>query len=204
MLDYIKSYLSSFGLAGLLLGVFIEATGVPFPGGVMVVIAGFLVNEGRLNFGSALAVVLAGYTAGSLLAYTAGRCIGLPFLMRCGKLLRVSPAKLERTRSLLFYSAPAFIVAGRFFPGLGNLTPYMAGVSRIGPAVFLFYNTIFAAGWATLYLLLGMFFGYNYHAVAGRVNNGLVIFGLCMLAFWAAGKYFLALWRKRVKTKGVS
>ena len=201
MLDYIRGYLSSFGLAGLLLGVFIEATGIPFPGGLMVAIAGFLVNEGRLNLGSALAAVLAGYTAGSLLAYAAGRCLGLPLLMRCGRILRVSPAALERTQSLLFHSAPALIVAGRFFPGLGNLTPYMAGVSRIGPAVFLFYNTIFAAGWALLYLLLGMFFGYNYHAVAGRVNNGLFILGFCTLVFWVAFRYFLVYWRKRIKQK---
>lgn len=201
MLDYIRSYLSSFGLAGLLLGVFIEATGIPFPGGLMVIIAGFLVNEGRIDLGSALAAVLAGYTAGSLLAYTAGRYVGLPLLRRCGRILRVSPGVLEQTQSLLFHSAPVFIVAGRFFPGLGNLTPYMAGVSRISPAVFLFYNTIFAAGWAVLYLLLGMFFGYNYHAVAGRVNHALFILGLCTLVLWAAGRYFFSLWRKRAKQK---
>ena len=50
MLDFIVNYLTALGLSGLLAGVFIEAMGVPFPGGIMVVLTGFLVNQGKINF----------------------------------------------------------------------------------------------------------------------------------------------------------
>jgi membrane protein DedA with SNARE-associated domain len=65
LLDFIVNYLTALGLSGLLAGVFIEAMGVPFPGGIMVVLTGFLVNQGKINFFSALITTLSGYTAGS-------------------------------------------------------------------------------------------------------------------------------------------
>ena len=54
MSEAILSYLSTLGLFGLVGGVFIESMGVPFPGGIMVILAGLLVQQGHLEFFSAL------------------------------------------------------------------------------------------------------------------------------------------------------
>ena len=191
-------YLSELGLGGLLVGVFIEAMGLPFPGGIMVVITGILVEQGRLNFSAVLLTTLAGYTAGSLTAYIIGRYLGQPFFIRCGKLLHVSPEHLTKAQTWLDHSAPAFIVFGRFLPGLSNLTPYMAGVSRIGAGFFLFYNSIFALGWGFLYMMVGMFFGHNYQLIASYLNSKLPLVGLGLLVL-----YFVYLYLKRHFQKGV-
>ncbi|OPY59298.1 MAG: Inner membrane protein YghB [Pelotomaculum sp. PtaU1.Bin065] len=184
MLDLIFNYLSALGLGGLLAGVIIEAMGIPFPGGIMVVLAGFMVNQGRMNFLSALLTLLSGYTAGSLTAYLIGRKLGQPFFMRGGRFLRISPEKFEQARGWLDRSAPAFIILGRFLPGLSNLTPYMAGISRINIGYFLFYNSLFALGWGFLYLMLGMFFGHNYQTIARYLNNKLTLIGLVILGLY--------------------
>ncbi|WP_286726410.1 DedA family protein [Pelotomaculum sp. PtaB.Bin117] len=183
-MDLIFNYLSALGLGGLLAGVIIEAMGIPFPGGIMVVLAGFMVNQGRMNFLSALLTLLSGYTAGSLTAYLIGRKLGQPFFMRGGRFLRISPEKFEQARGWLDRSAPAFIIFGRFLPGLSNLTPYMAGISRINIGYFLFYNSLFALGWGFLYLMLGMFFGHNYQTIAGYLNNKLTLIGLVILGLY--------------------
>jgi membrane protein DedA with SNARE-associated domain len=172
LLDFIVNYLTALGLSGLLAGVFIEAMGVPFPGGIMVVLTGFLVNQGKINFFSALITTLSGYTAGSFTAYLIGRNLGQPFFLWCGRYLRITPERIKQTQSWLDRSAPAFIVFGRFLPGVSNLTPYMAGVSRIGAGYFLFYNTLFTLGWGGLYLLLGMFFGHNYRQGPAHAGTG--------------------------------
>jgi membrane protein DedA with SNARE-associated domain len=198
LLDLIVNYLTALGLGGLLAGVFIEAMGLPFPGGIMVVLTGFLINQGKLGFSSALAATLFGYTAGSFTAYLIGRNLGQPFFVRCGKFLHVSPERFEQTQVWLDRSAPAFIIFGRFLPGLSNLTPYMAGVSRIGVGYFLFYNSIFALGWGVLYLLVGMFFGHNYQLVAGYLNNKLPLVGLGLL-----GLYLTCLLVKKYFKRGV-
>ncbi|OPZ75740.1 MAG: Inner membrane protein YabI [Firmicutes bacterium ADurb.Bin456] len=198
MFDFIVNYLTALGLGGLLAGVFIEAMGLPFPGGIMVVLTGFLVNQGKLDFFSALTATLAGYTAGSFTAYLIGRNLGQPFFLWCGKYLRIAPGRLAQTQSWLDRSAPAFIILGRFLPGVSNLTPYMAGVSRIGVGYFLFYNMIFTLGWGFLYLLLGMFFGHNYRLISGYLNNGLPFMGLGLLGLYLAYIYYKK-YRRRVK-----
>ncbi len=198
-MDYIVEYLSALGLAGLLLGVFIESLGVPFPGGIMVIITGFLVNQGRMEFSSALLVTLFGYTAGSFSAYLIGRNLGQPFFARCSKYLHISPERFSQAQVWLDRSAPAFIIFGRFLPGVSNLTPYMAGVSRIGIGYFLFYNTIFAAGWGSLYLIVGMFFGYNYRVFSDYLNSKLPLVGLGMILLYLGYFYMRRLLKKRVK-----
>jgi len=181
LFDTIAGYLSAFGLGGLLLGVFIEAMGVPFPGGVMVIITGFMVHQGKLEFLSALIAILFSYTAGSLIAYLIGKKTGRPFFIKCGRFLHISPERFEQTRSWLDHSAPAFITFGRFLPGLGNLTPYMAGITRTGLGYFLLYNSVFTVGWGSLYLLLGMFFGYNYRLITGQLNSKLPLAALGLM-----------------------
>lgn len=198
MLDMIGHYLSALGLWGLLAGVVIESMGIPFPGGIMVILAGFMVQQGKLHFFSALLTMLAGYTAGSIAAYFLGRKLGQPFFIRGGRLLRIAPEKFEQARSWMDHSAPAFIIFGRFLPGLSNLTPYIAGVSRISFFYFLFYNSIFALGWGFLYLMLGMFFGHNYHVIAGYLNTKLPLVGLAAL-----GLYLLYPLVKKYLIKGI-
>jgi membrane protein DedA with SNARE-associated domain len=199
--DFILNYLSTLGLAGLVGGVFIESMGLPFPGGIMVILTGLLVNQGRLQFSSAMMATLVGYTGGSLTAYLIGRNLGQPFFTRMGSFLHISPGRFEQAQSWLDRSAPAFIVFGRFLPGLSNLTPYMAGVSRISLLYFLFYNSIFALGWGILYLLLGMFFGHNYQVIAPYINTKLPLVGLALLASYLAYVYIRRFLRSRVKNQ---
>lgn len=128
MKDLILSYLSTLGLAGILIGMILEALGIPgFPGGLLVILAGFLVHEGVLEFHSALAAAFTGNTLGASAAYLLGRNVGEPFFVRYGRYLRVPPQKLREAQELFARSAGAFLLVGRFVPGLGNLTPYLFG-----------------------------------------------------------------------------
>ncbi len=101
-------------------------------------VTGILVEQGRINFSSALLVTLFGFSAGAITAYMIGRHLGQPFFIRCGKLLHIFSEQFAKAQTWLDRSAPAFIVFGRFVPGLSNLTPYMAGVSRIRAAILSF------------------------------------------------------------------
>lgn len=199
MKELIISYLTSLGLGGLLAGSFIEAMGLPFPGGIMVILAGFLVNQGRLDFFEALVAAVTGYTAGSVAAYYIGRNLGRPFFFNLGRFFRIKPEKLQKPQDWLDRSAPAFIIFGRFLPGISNLTPYMVGISRIRLSYFLFYNSLFVFGWGFLYLLLGMFFGHNWEIIAGFLNSRLPLAGLVFFLLCFGYLYYRSLSRRKVK-----
>ncbi|OPX86599.1 MAG: Inner membrane protein YabI [Pelotomaculum sp. PtaB.Bin104] len=200
MLDLIIDYLTALGYGGLLAGVVVESMGIPlFPGGIMVILAGFLINQGKMNFISALFIMFTGYTAGSLAAYLIGRKVGKPLFQHSFKFLHISPARLEQTQNMLDRSAPVFIVFGRFLPGLSNLTPYLAGISRINIGYFIIFNSIFALSWGTLYLLIGMFFGHNYQVIAGHLNRNLPLAGLLILLLYFLYPHLKALIYKKIK-----
>lgn len=167
----------------------------------MVILTGILVNQGRLEFSSAMFATLIGYTGGSFTAYLIGRNLGQPFFIRIGSFLQISPERFEQAQSWLDRSAPAFIIFGRFLPGLSNLTPYMAGVSRISLLYFLFYNAIFTLGWGFLYLLLGMFFGHNYNLIAPYINTKLPLVGLALLGIYLTYVYARKFLHSRVKNQ---
>lgn len=198
MKEWVMQYLGALGAGGILAGAVIEALGVPFPGGLMVVLAGFLVDQGRLNFYLALLAAVAGFNLGALAAYLIGRQVGEPFFKRYGRYLRITPQKFDRAQSWMTRSAAAFIIVGRFVPMISNLTPYMAGVSKLSPARFLFYNSIFALTWASFNLAVGIIFGQNWETFSRFTRTWLPLGAALLLLL-----YLVYLYRRRqTKTPG--
>ncbi len=189
MTEWIMDYLGVLGMGGLFLGVVIEAMGVPFPGGLMVIMAGFLVNQGRFDFFHVLFAVLLGFNIGATIAYLIGKQVGEPFLFRFGKYLRVTPRRIKRAQDWLERSSAAFIIFGRFVPMISNLTPYIAGISGLGILKFISYNFVFTLIWSLFNLGVGMFFSYNWsyllrfmHFWLPLLAGGLLI--LCLLLLY--------------------
>lgn len=179
----------------------LEALGVPcFPGGVMIILAGFLVNQGVFDFHAALGASFAGYTVGSVAAYIMGKNIGLPAVRRLGRWVRLDPERLVPDR-LPVRSAGVFVLLGRFLPGLGNLTPYLAGAAHLQWGAFIVYNSIFGLVWGALYLLIGMFFGHNWPVIMAFIQPRLV--GLAILAILITVTVFLVR-RQRVAVWGMT
>ncbi|ABO50821.1 Uncharacterized membrane-associated protein-like protein [Desulforamulus reducens MI-1] len=162
MTEQILEHLSKLGLPGLFVGVFLEALGLPFPGSVLVGLTGFLCRQGDFNIFIAWLVALAGYMLGSATAFTLGRYIGEPFLIKWGKYLRLTQERFSKAQELFVKSAPAFIIGGRFIPTIGNLTPYVAGISGISIFRFLFFDAIHAVLWLTVFLGGGALLGQNW------------------------------------------
>lgn len=175
----VLDYLAAFGLGGVALGTVLEAMGVPFfPGALVMILAGVLVHQGSLSFPLVLVTAFGGYTAGSILAYVLGRKVGIPFLRRYGRFLHVRPERLMQAQALPAYSAGVFVLLGRFIPGLGNLTPYLAGLTQLQVGWFLAYNSLYALGWGAVYLGVGMFFGARWPVILAFVQPRLVGFAI--------------------------
>lgn len=198
--EWILEFLGTLGAGGLFLGLIIEALGIPFPGGLMTLLAGILVNQGRLDFHHIFAAALLGFNIGATVAYFIGRTIGEPFLLRFGKYLRVTPAKLERARFWMYHSAPAFILFGRFIPMVSNLTPYLAGISRLSFIQFFIYNSLFAAGWILFNLSVGIFFGHNWGHILSLVHSRLPLAAAAALVILLVAAYVRHLRRRREVT----
>ncbi len=163
--------LGQLGLGGLFIGSIIEALGLPFPGSIMLVLAGVLINKGQMEYTGALALAVAGFNFGASIAYITGKTVGEQFLDKFQKFFKIDKQKLKRSQEWLKHSAGAFILLGRFVPMASNITPYLAGISGLKATKFLFYNIIFALLWSNLYLAIGYFFSQSFRLVMGYTQK---------------------------------
>jgi len=196
MLEMIIDYLGTLGAGGLLIGVFIEALGLPFPGGIMVILAGVLASHGKIPLALAFGATVTGFTLGACTAFYLGKNVGEPVIERYGKYLHITPQTFEKAQIWIEQSSAAFILIGRFIPMVSNLTPYMAGISKLSWGRFLFYNSIFVFAWTTFNISLGLFFGHNWEHLTSMNQSKLPVAALGILIFYFTLKYKLARRRK--------
>ncbi|MBP2656264.1 MAG: yabI 1 [Firmicutes bacterium] len=182
MFERILEILGNLGLPGVFAGVFLEAIGLPFPGSVLVALVGFLSKQGEFNIIIAWLVSLLGYLLGSLTAFMLGRYIGEPFIKKWGRYIRLTPERIDKAQELLQKSALVYVIGGRFVPTVGNITPYVAGISGISIASFLIYDMVHAVLWITTFLSVGAVLGSEWHRMVdnpwlkwGAIGGGLLI-----------------------------
>ena len=192
MEQFCADYLATLGLGGLLGGLIIEAMGLPFPGGVMIMFSGFLINQNKLDFYPVFMLAVAGFNLGASIAFFIGRWLGDPLFDRYGKYLRVKNFSLCQARRQLEKSAPMFIIVGRFVPMVSNITPYLAGASGLRWLNFLFYNFVFTIIWVSINISIGMLFGHNWHLIAGYLSNKLPVAALVLLVIYLAIKLLIS------------
>jgi membrane protein DedA with SNARE-associated domain len=198
LFDRMLDILSSLGLPGVFVGVFLEAIGLPFPGSVLVALAGFLSKQGEFHIIMAWLVALIGYMLGSISAFMIGRHIGEPFIEKWGKYIRLTPHRIDKAQELLQKSAPAYIIGGRFLPTIGNVTPYVAGISGISIVKFLFYDMVHAVLWLTIFLGFGAVLGDKWHMILENPwLKWATIAGGVLILFYVARKLFLVHSKKK-------
>jgi len=190
ILEYVMEFFRNYGLVGLLGGLIIEAMGFPFPGGVMVMFSGFLVNQNEMNFYKVFSVALIGFNIGAVAAYFIGWRMG-ESIFNNKRFQRMTKNQIKRARNWMERSAPLFIIAGRFVPMVSNLTPYMAGASGLKLIHFIFYNFIFTIVWVSANIAIGMIFGQKWPQIAAYLNNRLPLAILALIVIYLAIKFLL-------------
>jgi membrane protein DedA with SNARE-associated domain len=128
-----------FGVTGLVL---VESFGVPAPGETAIIAGAALAGSGRLNiFAVAVAAFLAA-VIGDSIGYWIGRAGGRPLVLRFGKYVRLTPARLDRVEQFMARRGPIMVVVARFVEGLRQLNGIVAGVTRMPIPRFVLFNSI--------------------------------------------------------------
>jgi membrane-associated protein len=145
------SYLAIWGIifaeSGLLVGFFL-------PGDSLLVTAGFLASQGKLN----IAILIIGCFICAVLGDNVGYVTGYKFGR---KLFRKDNYQkhLEKTQSFYKKHGKKTIVLARFVPIVRTFAPIIAGVGEMNYRTFMFYNLIGGFVWTFGITLLGYYLG---------------------------------------------
>ncbi|NNU84877.1 DedA family protein [Geobacillus sp. BMUD] len=178
-------YVQSYGYVMLFLFLFCGIVGIPAPEESLLFFVGVMVAKEQLLLGPTLVSCWGGAMAGMVTAYGAGRWWGAPFLQKYGKYVGITGERWERARSWFGRYGKWGILFGCYAPGVRQICPYMAGVSRFPFGPFLLLSALGTAGWAVPLTAAGLWLGQRIHIpLISFPLAGLALFLLFLLAAW--------------------
>ena len=179
-----------YALIGLLMAM--ESSILPLPSEVVIPPAAYLAHTGKLAIGLP-GIVLAG-TIGSWLGATlrdwAARLAGRPLVMRYGRYVLISAAKVEGAERWAAHYGSLGIFISRLLPVVRHLIGIPAGIVRLDYKVFSLFTLLGSALWCAVLCYVGIKMGQDEKLLRGELHRISLWLGGAMLVLGAM-YYFL-------------
>ncbi|MGA7950231.1 MAG: DedA family protein [Thiobacillaceae bacterium] len=158
---WILATVHNWGYAGIFIAMTLESTVLPVPSEIVLIPAGYLAYEGKMNLFAIILSSTLGGLVGSTINYSFALWVGRPFLEHWGKYFFVRPHLLHKTDAFFVKHGAISIFSGRLIFGIRHLISLPAGVARMPWRKFAFYTCLGAGLWSTVLASLGYFLGDN-------------------------------------------
>ena len=186
----INHWVTSGGIAAVLLLMLIESCGIPFPSEVIMPVAGYFASQGRLNL---VAVILAGAVGnllGSLLAYWLARRFGRTLLLGPGRYVGISSSHLDSADRWFARYGLAAVLVGRVLPVVRTYISFPAGLARVQPGWFALLTFLGALPWCATLAVVGYEIGANYTKVSDPIGKAAIV--IAVLVVIGIGAWYIA------------
>ncbi|MDR7071469.1 DedA family protein [Fictibacillus barbaricus] len=158
-LDLITNYLLHYGYIIITLCLFCGIVGIPAPEETFMVVVGVLIANHHLNLSLSLLSAFIGIFFGMIVAYMIGRKMGPAFIKKFGKYMFITPKKWEYVSRQFHRYGRLTIVFAYFFPGIRQISPYLAGTTRYPLVPYILLATIGNAIWCVVFIFGGYHVG---------------------------------------------
>jgi membrane protein DedA with SNARE-associated domain len=194
-MEFLFQWISQYGYAAIFVLLVLGIVGLPVPDETLLVFSGYLISKGRLQPVLAFVSAFSGSVCGISISYVLGRTLGHAAIERYGKLLHVTPPKVERVHQWFRRVGNWLLSIGYFIPGVRHFTALVAGMSGLEFRVFAPFAYAGGAVWVTLFLSLGYWFGENWQSIVVLTHRYTL--PVVLLACGAAAILWLARNRRR-------
>lgn len=198
-------YLSVIGQGGywLIAGLMaLESTFVPIPSEVIIPPAAYLAHtQGQMSLLGIILAGAAGSWIGAAAMYWASRLLGRPLVLRFGRYVLLSPAKIELAERWAARYESAGVFFSRLLPVIRHLIGIPVGILRMD---FRWYALATLAGsllWCSVLAWLGETIGQHPELLAGSLHRffALVLGAAALLA----GLYYFLVQRPATRQKSL-
>lgn len=191
-IDWILHVVQGWGYSGIFILMALESTVLPVPSELVLVPAGYLAYQGKMNFLLIVTASTVGSLFGASINYAFALWVGRPFLERWGKYFFVRPPLLHRTDAFFVKHGAVSTFTGRLIPGIRHLISLPAGLTRMNFGKFAFYTSLGAGIWSLILTAMGYLIGGN----EALVQQYLKQITIGLVAAVTAGLLFYWHWQK--------
>ena len=173
--SWVVATVDSWGYFGIFVSMFLESSFFPFPSEVVMIPAGYLAFQGKMNLFMAIFSGVAGSLFGALFNYFLAAKYGRPFLLRYGKYFFLKPESLQKLEEFFAKHGDISTFNGRLIPGIRQYISMPAGLARMPLGKFSLYTVLGAGIWVSVLALLGYYLGANEAQVAQYLKSATLI-----------------------------
>jgi membrane protein DedA with SNARE-associated domain len=164
-------FLIRHGQSVLFVWVLTEQLGIPVPAMPLLLAAGALAGTGHLTFFAALFFAVLGALTADSIWFQLGRHKGIRILQLLCRISLEPDSCVRRTEGIFSKQGARSLLVAKFLPGLGLVTPPLAGIFRMRFRRFLLFDAIGSTLWAGAFLGLGYVFAGQIERVAARLAS---------------------------------
>lgn len=159
--EWLVDFVHQFGYLGIFIMTFLESTFMPIPSEVTMVPAGYLVQQGHMNFFIVVTTATTGALAGSLFNYYLAYYLGRKFFYNYGKYFFFTHDKIDKIDKFFSNHGDISTFSGRLIPGVRHFIAFPAGLGHMDLKKFCIYTTLGSGIWMAILTLLGYLIGDN-------------------------------------------
>jgi membrane protein DedA with SNARE-associated domain len=185
-------FLIRHGHSVLFVWVLVEQLGVPVPAMPLLLAAGALAGTGHLSFFAALFFAVLGALTSDSVWFQLGRHKGIKVLQLLCRISLEPDSCVRRTEGIFARQGARSLLVAKFLPGLGLVTPPLAGIFRMRFRRFLLFDAMGSTLWAGAFLGLGYVFAGEIERVAARLaslGGWLLVLAAAALAVYIGYKF---------------
>jgi membrane protein DedA with SNARE-associated domain len=180
----LQDLIATYGCWAIALIVTLESMGVPLPGETMLIAAAiYAAKSGQIHIVTLIGAAAAGAILGDNIGYWLGRKFGYPLVVRYGRFVRLSQARIKLGQYLFLRYGGRIVFLGRFVAAIRTFGALLAGINYMDWNRFLLANAAGGIAWATLYGLGGYLVGDKIPDLMGPV--GFSVFAVALVAMTA-------------------
>jgi len=196
--DDVLAFVQQYGYIAIFALFMFGIIGVPLPEETVLAIAGYLVSEGHLKLFPTYAAAWIGTTCGITVSYFIGRYVGVGFLKRYGRFVRITDERIERVHNWFERRGRWSLTVAYFVPGVRHIFAIVAGSSKVRLPVFALFAYSGGLVWSVSFITLGYAGGKAWRRIVAEENTIVLIAGAVAIV---AGAAYLAYKRLRKAPK---
>lgn len=172
------NYFLAFGIS---LIESIPVIGGPFPGRNIIIFIGGFFGKNHIFFTIFLASV--GAMIGNFVGFWLGQKYGQKIIENYGEWIGIGKTEQKIMESQIAKNGFWYIVLGKFHEALRTFVPFIAGISKMSNKKFWLYNGIGSVIWATVLVVLWIFFADNYEVILDNFGKIMMVI-LTLIIFY--------------------
>lgn len=186
-MDFITEFLAESGYVALFVTMVLENMNVPIPSEIVLGFAGFLVSQNIFSFWPTVLIGTLAGVAGSLGSYWIGYKGGRTVLLKYGRHMKLSNAKLIAADSWFQRYGGIAVFTGRLLPGIRTFISLPAGIAQYPLPHFIVLTILGTLPWTMLLVYIGSLLGDNWQVILDyhyEIAAGSVILAAAVAAIY--------------------